>query len=111
VVDEDDVGIERALVVAQFLGLAGADEITRVRPLDARGQGADDGRAGGAGEFGELVERERIGTPGRLRLQQQRALAFSGSFEQRSDLATGLGTSSGAILHGSARDDAGSPAR
>jgi hypothetical protein len=83
VVDEDEVGIERMSLLGQFLGLARADEITRIGALDARGQAADDARASRTREFGELGQRLRIGLPRRLRLQQQRAFAFSGSLEQR----------------------------
>jgi len=81
-VDEDQIGIECNAVLTQLLRLAGADEVTWIRSLDARAQVADDARTCGARQFGEFIERTRVGPAGRLRLQQERALAFSGSFKQ-----------------------------
>jgi hypothetical protein len=68
----------------QLLGLAAADEIARVRPLDTRAQVANDARAGRTCQLAEFLEGKRVVLAGRLRLQQQRALAFSGSFKQGS---------------------------
>jgi hypothetical protein len=82
VVDEDQVGVERLLLLLQLFGLALADEITRIGALEARAQRADDGGAGRTRELTEFFQRERIVPARRLRLQQQRSLAFSGSFEQ-----------------------------
>jgi hypothetical protein len=81
-VDENEVGIECGAVLAQFLCLAGTDEVARIGTFDARRKAADDARAGRARQFGEFDEGERIGTTRRLRLQQKRALAFSGSLKQ-----------------------------
>jgi hypothetical protein len=83
VVDQDQVGIERLLLRLQLVGLAGADEITRIRPLDASAQRTNDTGAGRTRQLAEFLQRERIVLARRLRLQQQRALAFSRSFEQR----------------------------
>ena len=82
-VDEDQIRVERLALLGELLGLAGADEVARVRPVDARGQRADDARAGRARELAELIESGRVAAARLLRLQQQRAFAFSGSFEQR----------------------------
>jgi hypothetical protein len=87
VVDENDVGVERGAVFAQFLSLSGTDEIAWTGSFDARGETADDARAGRARQLGEFVEGKRIGTAWRLRLQQERALAFSGSLKQRTSPA------------------------
>ena len=81
-VDEDQIGIECGAVLTQLLRLAGSDEVAWIRSLDARTQAADDARTRGARQFGEFIERTRVGTAGRLRLQQERSLAFSGSFKQ-----------------------------
>jgi len=82
-VDQDQVRVERLALLGELRGLAGADEIARIGPVDARGQRADDARAGRARELAEFSECGRVGTTGLMRLQQQRALAFSGSFEQQ----------------------------
>jgi hypothetical protein len=82
-VDEDQVRIERLALLGELLGLAGADEIARIGPVDARAQRADDARTCRARELAELIESGRVGAARLLRLQQQRAFAFSGSFEQR----------------------------
>jgi hypothetical protein len=82
-VDQDQVGIERLALDLELLGLAGADEVAWIRPVDARGQLADDARARRARELAKLIESGRVGAARLLRLQQQRAFAFSGSFEQR----------------------------
>jgi hypothetical protein len=68
----------------QFLGLAAADEVTRVRPLDACAQVTDDAGTGRARQLAEFLEGKRIILTGYVRLQQQRALTFPGSFEQGS---------------------------
>jgi hypothetical protein len=67
----------------ELLGLAGADEVARIRFVDARAQRADHARACRTRELSELSESDGIVAAGLLRLQQQRAFAFSGSFEQR----------------------------
>ena len=66
-VDQDQVSVERGAMLTQLLRLAGADEVARIGSLDARAQTADDTRTCGAGQFGEFVERTRVGTTGRLR--------------------------------------------
>jgi hypothetical protein len=89
-VDQDQVRVERLPLQGELLGLAGADEVARVRPVDARGQRADDARARRACKLAKLIESDRVGAARLLRLQEQRAFAFSGSFEQR-DLLVMLG--------------------
>jgi len=76
-VDEDQVRVERPPLLGELLGLAGTDEEARIRPVDARGQRADDARASRARELAELIESGRVETARLLRLQQQRAFAFS----------------------------------
>jgi len=82
-IDEDQVRIERLSLLGELLGLAGTYEITRIRPVDARRQRADDARARRARELAKLIESGRVCTARLVRLQEQRAFAFSGSFEQR----------------------------
>jgi hypothetical protein len=82
-VDQDQIRIERLALLGELRGFAGADEVARIRPVDARSQRADDARAGRARELAEFFECYGIGAAGLMRLQQQRAFAFSGSFEQR----------------------------
>jgi hypothetical protein len=82
-IDQDQIGIERFALQRQLFGLAGADEIARIRFVDARGQRADDARARRTRQLAEFIESDRVVAAGFLRLQQQRAFAFSGSFEQR----------------------------
>jgi hypothetical protein len=81
-VDQDQVGIERMAVLAQFVRLAAADVIARIGALDARSPLADDGRTGRAREFGELLRGLGVMVAGLLGQQEQRALTFAGSFEQ-----------------------------
>jgi len=76
-VDEDQVRVERLPLLGELLGLAGADEVARVRTVDARRQRADDARARRARELAKLIESGRVGAARLLRLQQQRAFAFS----------------------------------
>jgi hypothetical protein len=45
-VDQDQIRIERLALLGELRGLAGADEVARIRPVDARSQRADDARAG-----------------------------------------------------------------
>jgi len=82
-IDEDEIRVERLATFGELLRLAAADVIARTRFLDARGQRADDARAGRACELAEFIESGRVVAARLLRLQQQRALTFSGSFEQR----------------------------
>jgi hypothetical protein len=82
-VDQDQIGVEREALRLQLFGLAGADVVARIRPFDARGQRADDAGAGRACQLAELGERSGVLATGLLRLQQQRALAFFRTFEQR----------------------------
>ncbi len=81
-VDEDQVGIQCLLLRLEFLGLAAADEILRVRTLDARGERANYRGAGRTRQLAEFDERIRIVLTNPMRLQQQRAFAFAGAFEQ-----------------------------
>jgi hypothetical protein len=82
-VDEDQIRIERLPLLGELRGLAGADVIARIGLLDARGQLPDDARAGRARELAKLIESDWVSAARLLRLQEQRAFAFSGSFEQR----------------------------
>jgi hypothetical protein len=76
-VDEDQIGVERLPLQGEFLGLAGADVVARVRPVDTRRQRADDARARRARELAKLIESDRVGAARLLRLQEQRAFAFA----------------------------------
>jgi len=82
-IDQDQIGVERLALQRELFGLAGADEVARIRFVDTRGQRADDARARRARELAEFIEGDRVIAAGLLRLQQQRAFAFAGSFEQR----------------------------
>jgi hypothetical protein len=116
-IDQDQIGIERLALQRQLFGLAGADEIARIRFVDARGERADDARARRTRELAEFIESDRIVAARLLRLQQQRAFAFSGSFEQRDLLlrlwhigrcrrrtGTGLGTDANIARRHDGRD-------
>jgi hypothetical protein len=82
-VDQDQIGVERKTLRLQLFGLAGTDVIARIGPLDARSQRTDDTGACRARQLAKLGERSRVLATGLLRLQQQRALAFFRTFEQR----------------------------
>ena len=82
VIDEDEVGIERNPECLQLLGLAGADEIARIRAIETGGQAADHGRARRTSQFREFLQQGRIMLSGCLCLQQQGTLAFFRSIKQ-----------------------------
>jgi len=116
-VDQDQIGIQRLALQCELFGLAGADEIARIRFVDTRGQRADDARARRARELAEFIESDRVIAARLLRLQQQRAFAFARSFEQRELLVsfwhvgrsrrrtrTGLGTDANIARRHDGRD-------
>jgi hypothetical protein len=76
-VDQDQVGAGRLAARLEFVGLAGTDEELRVRPLDAGGQGSDDGRAGRPRELGEFAQCAGVVRACPLRLQQQRTFTLA----------------------------------
>jgi len=74
VVDEDKVRVEDDALGFEFIGLAAADEVFRVRLLDARIERADDAGACRTRKFAELLELigvcpERTGVAYPARLQ------------------------------------------
>jgi hypothetical protein len=81
-VDQDQIGIERLALNFELLGFAGADEIARIGLVDASGQRADDAGARRTRELAEFIERRGILPTRFVRLQEQRAFALFGSFEQ-----------------------------
>jgi hypothetical protein len=86
VIDEDQIGVERLTLLAQFLGLAGTDEEFRIGFFDARTERTDHGGPGRPRQLAKLVDiidvatRRAFANPARL--QQQRAFTFAGTFEQ-----------------------------
>jgi hypothetical protein len=76
-VDQDQVRVERLPLLGEFLGLAAADVVARIGLVDTRCQRTDDAGAGRARELAEFIQRDRIGAARLLRLQQERAFAFS----------------------------------
>jgi hypothetical protein len=83
VIDENEVGLVHRLERFELLGLAGADEETRVGFFDTRVERADDGGAGRTRKLGEFIERRGgIALADPRRLDDDRALAFLRSFEQ-----------------------------